>query len=44
MQSFYCLEGTLRKPFQNYKQGYTKVLEVIMNEMFVDSTQNKSFS
>ena len=35
-QSPFILEGTLKKHFKNYNQGYAKVIEVIENGMYVD--------
>ena len=35
-QSPFFLEGTLKKHFKNYNQGYAKVIEVIENGMYVD--------
>ena len=36
-QSPFIPEGTLKKHFENYKQAYTKVIEVIENDMYVDA-------
>ena len=32
----FILEGTLKKHFENYKQAYAKIIEVIENDMYVD--------
>ena len=40
-QSPFILEGTLKKHFENYKQAYTKVIEVIENDMYVDDLGEK---
>ena len=35
-QSPFILEGILKKHFENYKQAYAKIIEVIENDMYVD--------
>ena len=35
-QSTFILESTLKKHFENFKQVYTKIIEVIENDMYID--------
>ena len=35
-QSPFILEGTLKKHFENCKQAYAKIIEVIDTDMYVD--------
>ena len=36
-QSPFILEGTLKKHFENYKQAYAKIIEIVENDMYVDN-------
>ena len=35
-QSPFILQGALKTHFENYKQAYAKIIEVIENDMYVD--------
>ena len=35
-QSSFILQGALKTYFENYKQAYAKIIEVIENDMYVD--------